>query len=680
MTLTNLAIAADDDPYLWLEDVAGDKALDWVRSQNAVSSKELEALPTFAVTRDRLLSVYDSDERIPGFVKMGPHLYNFWRDKQSVRGIWRRTTLAEYKKPAPVWETVLDIDALAAKEQENWVWNGIECLYPTYDRCLVNLSRGGGDTFVVREFDVPGKTFVADGFTLPAAKSRVTWRDRDTLFVGTDFGPGSLTSSGYPRIVKSWQRGTPLTAAALVFEGAATDVSVVGIVDEGPTHHRELIVRGDTFYTSKKFLYIDGKSVPVQVPDDATIGSFNDQLLVRLRTEWDVGGKTYPAGALLATGWEAFMNGRREFAVLFEPTSRSTLSGYSNTKNFLILNVLDNIRSRIEVLSLRNGAWSRDRLAVPEIGTTSARAFDEYESDEYVLSTTDFVTPSSLFLGKIGDESRTLLKQLPSYFDTKGLKVSQHEATSKDGTRVPYFQVSRANIKLDGSNPTLMYGYGGFQISYTSSYNPGMGLSWLEQGGVYILTNIRGGGEFGPTWHQAALKENRQRAYDDFIAIAEDLIKRKVTSPKHLGMMGGSNGGLLVGAILTQRPDLFGAVVCQVPLLDMRRYHKLLAGASWMAEYGDPDKPDEWSYISKYSPYQNVSKDKRYPRVLFTTSTRDDRVHPGHARKMMARMKEQGHDVLLYENIEGGHGGAANNQQAAYMNALAYSFLLKELK
>jgi len=680
MTLMTTAFADDEDPYLWLEEVAGEKPLEWVRAQNAVSSRELEALPTFESTQARLLAVYDSDERIPGFAKMGSYLYNFWRDKKSVRGIWRRTTLEEYKKPAPKWETVLDIDALADKEKENWVWSGVECLYPAYDRCLVNLSIGGGDTFVVREFDIPKKQFVADGFTLPAAKSRVTWRNRDTLFVGTDFGAGSLTTSGYPRIVKSWKRGTPLSAADTIFEGEVTDVSIVGIVDEGPTHHREMIIRSDTFYTSKKYLYVRGKTTLIDVQDDASIGSFNDQLLIRLRTEWSIGGKKYPAGALLATSWQAFVDGKRDFAVLFEPTPRSTLSSYSNTKNYLILNVLDNIRSRIDVLSLKNGKWSRDPVNVPEIGTTSARAYDELESDEYVLSTTDFLTPSSLLLGKIGDSRRTLLKQLPSFFDTKGLKVSQHEATSKDGTRVPYFQVSRESIKLDGSNATLMYGYGGFQVSYTSSYNPGMGFAWLEQGGVYVLTNIRGGGEFGPGWHQAALKENRQRAYDDFIAIAEDLIQRKVTSPKHLGMMGGSNGGLLVGAIFTQRPDLFGAVVCQVPLLDMRRYHKLLAGASWMAEYGDPDRPNEWSYISKYSPYQNVFKDKHYPRVLFTTSTRDDRVHPGHARKMMARMKEQGHDVLLYENIEGGHGGAANNQQAAYMNALAYSFLLKQLK
>jgi len=681
MTNATADIASDaTDPYLWLEDVGGEKSLAWVREQNAVSSKELEAAPTFETTRARLLAVYDSDERIPGFVKLGPYLYNFWRDKTNVRGMWRRTTLAEYRKASPVWETVLDVDALAVKENENWVWSGFECLFPEYRRCLINLSNGGGDTFAMREFDVVEKEFVADGFQLPPAKSRVSWRDRDNLFVGTDFGPGSVTDSGYPRIVKSWRRGTPLSEATVVFQGERTDVSVVGMVDQGHDHHRELIVRGDTFFTSKKYLYTDGKAVKLEVPDDANIGSFNNEMLIRLRTDWAVGGKTYASGALLAIGWQTFLNGKRDFAVLFQPTARSALSSYSNTKNHLLLNVLDNIRSRIYVLSLRDGKWTQSMMSVPEIGTTSARAYDEFESDEYVLSSTDFLTPSTLYLGKIGATERALLKQLPAFFDTKGLNVTQHEATSKDGTRVPYFQVSRNQLKLDGANATLMYGYGGFQISNTSSYNPGMGLAWLEQGGVYVLANIRGGGEFGPAWHLAALKENRQRAYDDFIAIAEDLIKRKVTSPKHLGVMGGSNGGLLVGAMLTQRPELFGAVVCQVPLLDMRRYHKLLAGASWMAEYGDPDKPAEWAYIGKYSPYQNVFKEKHYPRVLFTTSTRDDRVHPGHARKMAAKMKEQGHDILLYENIEGGHGGAANNKQAAYLNALAYTFLLKQLR
>lgn len=683
-SLQNAAMANDTDPnadpYLWLEDVEGEKSLAWVREQNAVSSKELETEPNFESMRARLLNVYDSEDKIPAISKIGAHVYNFWRDKQHVRGIWRRTTLDEYKKPKPAWETVLDIDALAASEKENWVWAGAECSFPAFDRCLISLSRGGGDTTVVREFDVVKKVFVAGGFNVPAAKNQVSWRNRDTLFIGTDFGAGSLTESGYPRIVKVWRRGTPLAQAETFFEGKPDDVYVYGYVDEGHAHRREIIYRGITFYTGEYFVTTGGKPLKLDVPDDVSVSSFQNEMLIRLRKPWRVGGKQYEAGSLISTSWEKFLAGERKFDVLFAPSPRSALNNYSATRNHLIVNVLDNIRSRIDVLTLKDDKWTSSALDIPAIGTTAAYALDELESDQYLLSSTDFLTPSSVYLGTIGVKERTLLKQLPSFFNAQGLQVTQHEAVSKDGTRVPYFQVSRADMKFDGTHPTLLYGYGGFQVSYTSTYSAGMGLSWLEQGGVYVLANIRGGGEFGPAWHQAALKSNRQRAYDDFIAIAEDLIARKVTSPKHLGIMGGSNGGLLVGAMFTQRPDLFGAVVCQVPLLDMRRYHKLLAGASWMAEYGDPDKPEEWAYIGKYSPYQNVVKDKKYPRVLFTTSTRDDRVHPGHARKMMARMKEQGHDVLLYENIEGGHGGSANNQQSAYMNALAYTFLWKQLR
>ena len=674
-----------DDPYLWLEDVTGERALAWVREQNATTSKELEASPQFASIRARLLAVYDSQERIPAVVKIGDHFYNFWRDPNNVRGIWRRTTLAEYRKAKPQWETVLDVDALAAKEGENWVWHSFNCVYPEYDRCLVNLSRGGGDTFVTREFDLGTKQFVPDGFKLPAAKSRLAWRNRDTLYVATDFGPGSLTNSGYPRIVKSWRRGTPLTAAVTVFEGQATDVSVVGTVENDREYHREYISRALDFFHDEQYLQQGDKLIRIEAPSDANVGSFKDQILVRLRSDWEVGGKRYAAGSLLAMPWQSFLAGKRDFATLFVPTPRTSLDGVLTLRNFVVTDELDNIRSRLYVHALKDGKWQRKPLATPEFGAVGIRDVDSIESDDYFLTVTDFVTPNSLYLGTVGADmsdkrEATPVKQLPAFFNAQGLVVSQHEATSRDGTRVPYFQVARTTIKLDGSNPTLLTGYGGFQVSSTPGYNPGAGLAWLEQGGVYVLANIRGGGEFGPNWHQAALKANRQRAYDDFIAVAEDLIKRKVTAPSHLGTMGGSNGGLLVGVMLTQRPDLFGAVVCQVPLLDMRRYHKLSAGASWMAEYGDPDKAEEWEFIGKYSPYQNVHKDKKYPRVLFTTSTRDDRVHPGHARKMAARMKEQGHDVLLYENIEGGHGGAANNQQQAYMGALAYTFLLNELR
>lgn len=677
--VTGTAPNSTEDPFLWLEEVTAQRALDWARQQNAVSTKELEASPDFKTINARILSIMDSKDKIPYVSKHGPFYYNFWRDDQHVRGIWRRTTLPEYKKANPEWEMVLDLDALAATEKENWVWKGYEILYPTYDRCVLLLSRGGADATVVREFDLNRKEFVQDGFTVPEAKSRVDWRDRNTLYVGTDFGPGTLTDSGYPRIVKEWKRGTPLSSATLVMEGKPEDTWVqAGVVhDHGRTY--EFIHRGLTFFSSEVFVRRGDKWVKIDKPEDATVQTFQDQLLLRLRSDWNVDGRKYLAGSLLASDFDGCIEGKRKFEVLFEPGERSCLSSTTDTKNYFVITELDNVRNKLYALQRKEGRWSRTPLDAPSIGSVSIEGIDPDESDDYFLTVTDFLTPTSLFYGTLGQDNREKLKSLPVFFNAQGLEMTQHEATSKDGTKVPYFQVGPKGMKLSSGNPTLLYGYGGFEISMLPNYNASVGSAWLERGGVYVLANIRGGGEFGPKWHEAARKANRQRAYDDFIAVAEDLISRKVTSSKHLGIQGGSNGGLLMGVMLTQRPDLFKAVVCQVPLLDMRRYNKLLAGASWMAEYGNPDNSDEWAYISKYSPYQNVRKDKKYPRVLFTTSTRDDRVHPGHARKMVARMEEQGHDVLYYENIEGGHGGAANNKQAAFMAALGYTFLGKEL-
>ena len=668
-----------EDPYLWLEDVSAERSLNWVREQNALSTRELESSPSFEPIRSRLLAILDSKERIPYVTKHGPYYYNFWRDQTNVRGVWRRTSLEEYKKPEPAWEVVLDLDQLASAEKENWVWKGYHILYPTYDRCLILLSRGGADATVVREFDLPAKAFVKDGFTLPEAKSEVAWRNRDAIYVGTDFGPDSLTDSGYPRIVKEWKRKSPLAEAKVILEGKKADISVsAGVVhDHGRTY--EFASRGVTFFTSEEYLRQGDQWTPIDKPADALVSTFEDQLLLRLRSDWKVNGSTYPSGSLLAADFKQYLQGDRHFETLFLPTPRKSLAGTSATKNYLVVNELDNVKNRLYALQHKNGQWTRTALDTPAFGSVSLTGIDADESDDYFMTVTDFLTPSSLYLGSLPSAGKEKLKSLPAYFKAGGLEISQHEATSKDGTRVPYFQVSRTNLVLNSANPTLLYGYGGFEIPMLPNYNAGVGSAWLERGGVYVLANIRGGGEFGPTWHEAARKQNRQRAYDDFIAVAEDLAARKVTSPKHLGIQGGSNGGLLMGVMLTERPDLFKAVVCQVPLLDMRRFNKLLAGASWMDEYGNPDKPEEWTYLSKYSPYQNVRASTQYPRVLFTTSTRDDRVHPGHARKMVARMKEQGHDVLYYENIEGGHGGAANNKQAAYMSALAYTFLLKEL-
>ena len=679
-TAPSMTTDASSDPYLWLEDVTGEKPLAWVRQQNALSQKVLEVSPDFEPIRKRLLSILDSKERIPAVAKHGKFYYNFWRDEGNVRGLLRRTTLEEYKKARPAWETVFDLDQLAAVEKENWVWHGYNVLEPEQDRCLIALSRGGADASVYREFDLQNREFVTGGFKLPEAKSRADWRNRDTLYVATDFGPGSLTKSGYPRIVKEWKRGTPLADARVVFEGKVEDVSVGASVAHDHGRIYEFMQRAPTFFTSENFVRRGEEFVRLEKPADAEVSTFGEWLLLKLRSDWTVGGQTYTGGALLAANFDGYLKGERRLTSLFEPTDRKSLEDINATKNYLVLTELDNVRSRPWLLRFVDGRWTRTALEVPAFGNIGLNGVEPNESDDYFMTVTDFLTPSSLYLGVAGQAGREKLKGLPAFFNTDGLEIQQFEALSKDGTRVPYFQVSRQGLKLDGTNPTLLYGYGGFEISMLPNYSPGSGASWLERGGVYVLANIRGGGEFGPRWHNAARKENRQRAYDDFIAVAENLIQRKVTSPKHLGIQGGSNGGLLMGVMLTQRPDLFGAIVCQVPLLDMRRFNQLLAGASWMDEYGDPDQPEEWAFIKKYSPYQNVVKDRKYPAVLFTTSTRDDRVHPGHARKMVARMKEQGHDVLYYENIEGGHGGAANSRQAAYMSALAYTFLWKQLK
>jgi prolyl oligopeptidase len=672
--------AEPQDHYRWLEDVTAEKSLDWVRQRNAIAQKEIEGKPQFGAMHARLKTILNAKERIPYVSKHGEYYYNFWRDAQHVRGIWRRTTLAQFQLPAPAWETVIDLDQLARDEQENWVWGSVSCLQPQGQRCLVSLSRGGGDAHVVREYDVNERAFVKDGFVLPEAKGGASWVDLDTVLVATDFGAGSMTSSGYPRIVKEWKRGTPLAQARVLYEAQPGDLSASGYKDFTPGYEHQFVERQVSFYRSELFLREGGQLLKVPKPDDANAYTVRDQIVIELRSDWHVGGKTYPQGALLAGDFKRFMQGGREFDVLFTPTPTRSLDGVTMTRGALLLNELENVKNRIVELKHVDGRWERRAVDAPAFGSLGVSALDPTGSDQYFLTVTDFLTPTTMYLARVGSDKRQAVKALPAFFDAKPYTVTQFESTSKDGTRVPYFIVMGKRTRLNGKNPTVLYGYGGFEVSMKPFYSGVTGEAWLRNGGIYVLANIRGGGEFGPRWHQAALKENRQRAYDDFISVAQDLIKRKVTSPRHLGIMGGSNGGLLVGAVMTQRPDLFNAVVCQVPLLDMRRYNRLLAGASWMGEYGDPDDPKQWDYIARYSPYQNVFKDKHYPRVLFTTSTRDDRVHPGHARKMVALMQEQGHDVLYWENTEGGHAGAANNDQQAQMWALTYTFLLNQLK
>ncbi len=680
MTLSMAAMAQDDDPYLWLEDVTGEKALAWAKEQDKQSQGELEAKPEFKALQQKLLAIYTSKERIPQVVKRRGWLYNFWQDEANPRGVWRRTTLGEYRKKDPAWETVIDLGKLSADENEKWVWKGSHCLYPDYARCLISLSRGGADAVEIREFDTIAKAWVKDGFRAPESKGSSAWRDADTVYAARDFGPGSLTRSGYPRIVKEWKRGTPLGEAKTIYEAGVADVAAGATVVNEPTRRYEILSRSIDTRRTEEFLRVGDRWVPLATPHDADVAIFNGMLMARLRTDWKPADETFKAGTLISTDLDAFVAGKRAFDVVFEPAYRVSLQTYTVTRDFLVLDVLDNVNGRVIEARRVDGRWKLREVKVPKAASISVAAMDREESDDYWMNVQSFTEPTTSSLAHAGSDERERLKGLPAFFDAKGLTVTQHEATSRDGTKVPYFLIMREGTKLDGSNPTILYGYGGFEIPMTPAYSGTIGASWLEKGGAWALANLRGGGEFGPEWHLTARREGRQKTHDDFIAVAEDLEKRGVSSPKHLGIMGGSQGGLLVGAAFTQRPELFRAVVCSVPLLDMKRYHKLLAGASWMGEYGDPDKPEDWAFISKYSPYQNVHKDTKYPRIFFTTSTRDDRVHPGHARKMYAKMKEQGHDVLYFEYLEGGHGAGSLPAQQAYTWALVYTFFLDELR
>ena len=685
--MTLAAAATAPDPYLWLEEVEGERALTWVRERNRLARAELEAEPGFDALRAGLRAILDSRQQIPDVVRRGAHLYNLWRDADQPRGLWRRTTLDSYRRSEPEWEILIDLDALAANEDENWVWAGASCLGPAYRRCLVELSRGGADAAVVREFDLAARRFVGDGFTLPQAKSSLAWIDADTVYVGTDFGPGSMTRSGYPRVIKRWSRGQPLAEAVTVFEGQADDVSAWVSVDRTPGHERTLFGRQLDFYRQLVFL-LDGKRLrPLAKPDDATLSFWHDQALLELRSDLVDGDRRWPRGSLLVAEAADLVAGTARWQPLFTPTATRSLAGVDTSRRQLLLEILDNVASRVEAWARTDaGRWQGHELATPFPGSSSVMALhdpllaDDPLAEAWLLRYADFLTPDRLLLGDTGRDELELLKSRPSFFDSQGMRVEQHHARSADGTQVPYFVVWPRGAAAGGRpRPTLLYGYGGFEVALQPSYSGTVGRAWLARGGVHVVANIRGGGEFGPGWHQAAVGAHRQRAFDDFAAVAEDLIRRGVSEPARLGIMGGSNGGLLVGAVMLQRPELFGAVVCQVPLLDMQRYHRLLAGASWMAEYGDPDQPAERAWLDAYSPYQRVRAGTRLAPVLFTTSTRDDRVHPGHARKMAARMIEQGHRVLYYENIEGGHGGAADNAQRAELLALEYSFLWREL-
>jgi prolyl oligopeptidase len=668
-----------DDPFQWLEDVQGEKALDWARQHNAKTTAVLEARAEYKPIFTRTLEILDSKEKIPTPELLGETVYNFWRDDAHERGIWRRTSLASYRTAAPHWETVLDVDALAKADGKAWVFHGANCLPPAYARCMVRLSPGGSDASVEREFDTGPKQFVSGGFSLPEAKSSVAWRDEDTLWVGTDFGSGSLTTSGYPRIVKLWKRGTPLSSARTVFEGKSEDVASRGSSEILSDGRYDLITRTPAFYRHESFLLLGDRPVKLDLPEDSEPRAFfRDRLLFSLRSDWTAGGKTYRAGSLLSTGVDDLLRGVRRFEALFEPGERVSLDAVERTRDRVLIQTLDNVRSRITALSLEGGAWKRSEVPTPGLGTASLSATSNL-TDSFFFTYQDFSTPVSLWLAESGGEP-TRVKTMPAFFDAKGLKTEQFEATSRDGTNIPYFVVTPKGVKADGTAPALLYAYGGFELSEVPRYSGVLGAAWLARGGVYVVANIRGGGEFGPAWHKGAVKEQHIHNFEDFSAVARDLIARKISSARHLGIMGGSQGGLLVGGTFTLYPELFHAVVAQVPLADMRRFSHLLAGASWMAEYGDPDKPEDWAYIQTWSPYHLLKADAKYPTPFFWTNTRDDRVHPAHARKMVAKMEAQGHPVYYFENTEGGHGSGAVNKETATVTALQYAYLWMMLR
>lgn len=676
--------ATEHDPYLWLEEVEGEEALDWVRSQNERSLQELEADPRFSDIYQEALSVLTSDARLPlGRIADGK-LYNFWQDETHVRGVWRRTDIASYRAGAPEWETLVDFDALAEAEGRNWIQNDIVCLAPESRRCMVEISDGGKDAAYWREFDTETKQFVDGGFTLPEAKSWLAWVDADTLLVGSDWGEGSLTSSGYPREIRRWTRGVSVEDSDSVMSVSADDVWAIPLTEKDGDEVHEMVLRGPSFF-EREYHYVndDGSLSVLPLPLNADLqGVLDGRAIFLLREDWSYGDAVYGQGALVAYD---FSDDAAE--LIFQANESQSIEGVGIGKSNIVIQYLEDVSGKAARLTRnRSGKWKFKEIKMPLNGVVSLVSTGG-GTDDALFSFESMTAPDSLYYVTARNKTRKIM-ETPPFYDAADVVVEQRFAVSADGTRIPYFIMGLKDVLAAGDAPTIQYGYGGFLIPILPTYyaDPARpqhgalaGLVWVKRGGVMVLANIRGGSEYGPRWHEAALKENRQRSYDDFIAVSEHLIETGVTSAEKLGIIGRSNGGLLMGAALTQRPELYAAVNIGVPLFDMKRYNKLLAGASWMGEYGNPDIPEEWAYISQYSPYQKLEADQPYPKVLFYTSTKDDRVHPGHARKAAAKLAELGYDFYYYENIEGGHGGTANQDQLAYRTAVEYVYFVRQL-
>ncbi len=675
---SNKAEVPDEQSLLWLEEIEGERALDWVKEQNKLTLQALTSDPRFEEYQSEAWQILTASDRITYGTLRGEFVYNFWRDEQHVRGIWRRMTLKQFRQESKQWEILLDIDQLAETEKENWIYKGVDSLGPAHERCIIELAPGGTDTAVYREFDIPSRTFVKDGFNVPLAKTNLCWENRDQLLIATDWGEGSLNTSGYARILKRWKRGTPLSEAETLLETDVKETFIYPIDLEHAGQRVCFVMRGHDFYHFSFYLVNSaGTLSQLPLPQKCSLsGLFAGQLLVELKEEW----RGSAAGSLISISLAEFQKTGEigEVLTVFDPGESGTVSQVRCAKDAVYVTGIEHVSSQIQEVRLQDNQWQGRLLPWGENDVISISSSDS-SSNDLLLARDGFLQPSSLYYVNFFEEVDEKLQSTPARFNTDGLTVEKHFAISRDKTEVPYFIVYRKGMKLDHTAPVLQYGYGGFEISILPHYSPIMGKLWLEKGGVYVLANIRGGGEYGPRWHDSALLEHRQRAYDDFFAVAEAVQSKGFSSPKHYGAMGRSNGGLLMGVALTQRPELFNAIVCGVPLLDMKRFNKLLAGASWMAEYGNPDLPEQWEFISRYSPFHNLKTEQAYPKVYFFTSTKDDRVHPGHARKMAARMDQLGYEFFYYENIEGGHKGNANQKQEAMLSALEYLYLMRQL-
>lgn len=679
----NVALA-DEDPYLWLEDIQSEEALDWARAQNARTFDRLRDNDVFRQLFDEAYAILNADARIPRGSVIGDHYYNFWQDEMHVRGVWRRTPFEDFLSGDYAWETVLSFDDLEELEQENWVYQGYDCVGGDSDRCMISMSHGGTDESVRREFSLTSKDFVPGGFVVPEAKSRVSWYGEDALLVGTEWREGSLTNSGYPLDIRLWERGDDIYAAAPVFKGDIVDTLIAPTEIHDADTAYAFIVRLFADWNETQYRrVVDGHAIEVMnwpLRMDLE-GVLDGQAIITLEQEWSVGDTRYELGDLIAYDLET---GRTE--LVFSPNDKQAVNDVDVAASGIFIALLDNVVGRVKRITRARGIWVDSNIELPDNGVAKLVHVSSSRDDAFVTYESS-ILPTTLYYVSDDDEVAPVAA-LPHLYDSDGVVIRQEFATSADGETVPYFLIGHEDVLEDGNAPAILYGYGGFNIPIRPVYyeDPSRpqhgalaGRMWISRGGVLALANLRGGGEFGPRWHQSALRENRQRAYDDYFAIAEDMIAKGITSSDRLGALGRSNGGLLLGVALTQRPDLFAALDIGVPLLDMQRYNKLLAGASWMGEYGNPDVPEDWEFIQQYSPYQNLRDDVEYPPVLFYTSTLDDRVHPGHARKMAAKLADMDQDFFYYENIEGGHGGTANQEQLAMRTALEYAYFIRML-